>query len=281
VPYFVRASINDRATGPVEVFARRLPVVFQQLSISFTDTTARLSVDSVIDAAFTEYVERPPGSAALDGRVRDRSGRPVKGARVMLTSGGRAAESGNDGNFRLIELPAGSQTFDVRAIGYTPTRRVADLRSGTTNEVIIELDKSAPSLPTVTVLGSSRLERAGFLDRQKRGFGYFVDEAWIERQSGGMAMDVIERAPGLIPEFIRGTGGRTIRAVVMRKSGPGYCFPKLFVDGFSYAGGWEDLRTFVHKTEIVGIEVYTSSVSVPVQFDGHNGCGSVVVWTRR
>jgi hypothetical protein len=215
------------------------------------------------------------------GMVRERSGKPVKGARVMLSAGGRAAETTNDGRFRLVGLPAGSQTFDVRAIGFTPTRRVVDLRSSVTSEAVLELDKGAPSLPTVHVLGAPRLERAGFLDRQKRGFGYFVDEAWVARQSGGMAMDIIERAPGLIPEYIRGTGGRTIRAVVMRNSGPGRCFPKLFVDGFSYAGGWEDLRTFVHKSEIVGIEVYTSAVSVPVEFDGHNGCGSVVVWTRR
>ena len=129
VPYFVRASVNDHASGPVEVFGRNQPVVFQQLSISFSDTTTRLSVDSLLEAATTEYVDRPSGSANLSGTVRDRSGRPVRGARVMLSAGGRAAETANDGRFHLVGLPAGSQTFDVRAIGFSPVRRVVDLRS--------------------------------------------------------------------------------------------------------------------------------------------------------
>ena len=66
----------------------------------------------------------------------------------------------------------------------------------------------------------------------------------------------------------------------MRRSGPGVCVPNLFIDGVSYPGAWDQLLNFLHKTEIVGVEVYNFTVSMPMQFDRGNGCGSVVVWTR-
>jgi hypothetical protein len=94
-----------------------------------------------------------------------------------------------------------------------------------------------------------------------------------------MAMDVLWRAPGLIPRYFR-SQGRSIRGVVMRRSGPGTCVPNLFLDGFNYPGAWDQLQNFLHKTEVVAVEVYTSTISMPMQFDRGSGCGSVVVWTR-
>ena len=278
VPVFVRAFVADQASGPVEIYGERRAVSFHNLAISMTDTTARLSVDSLVEAMPLATRQRPSGAASLVGRVVETGGRPIRGARVMLHVGGSAAESDASGAFRLTGLPAGSQAIDIRAIGFTPTRRSVDLISGS-NEVTLELDRRAMALPTVTVLGNARLERTGFFQRARRGHGKFLTEQQINRMAGAMAMDVLWRAPGLIPRYFR-IDGRSIRGVVMRRSGPGVCVPNLFIDGFSYPGAWDQLREFLHKTEIVAVEVYTSTISMPMQFDRGGGCGSVVVWTR-
>jgi hypothetical protein len=279
VPVFVRASVGDQASGPVEVFGAARAVTFHHLAVSMTDTTARLSVDTRLEAMPLVTRQRPAGTATLIGRVMETGGRPIRGARVMLHIGGVATESDASGAFRLTGLPAGSQAIDIRAIGFTPTRRSVDLTSSDANEVTLLLDRRATPLPTVTVLGNARLERTGFFDRAKRGHGKFLTEQQINKMAGAMAIDVLWRAPGLIPRYFR-SQGRSIRGVVMRRSGPGTCVPNLFLDGFNFPGAWDQLRDFLHKTEVVAVEVYTSTISLPAQFDRGGGCGAVVVWTR-
>ena len=278
VPVFVRASSGDQASGPVEIYGNRRAVSFHNLAISMTDSTARLSVDGLVEAMPLATRQRPTGAATLVGKVVEAGGRPIRGARVMLHVGGAAAETDASGAFRLSGLPAGSQAIDIRAIGFTPTRRSVDLASGA-NEFVLEIDRRATPHPTVTVLGNARLERMGFFQRARQGHGTYLSEQQINRMGGAMAMDVLWRAPGLIPRYFR-SQGRSIRGVVMRRSGPGVCVPTLFIDGFAYPGAWDQLREFLHKTEIVAVEVYTSTISMPMQFDRGGGCGSVVVWTR-
>lgn len=278
VPVFIRASVGDQASGPVEVYGDSRPVTFLHLGISLTDTAARLSVDSLVDAMPLSMRQRPAGAATLVGRVLDTADRPVRGARVMLHVGGAAAETDASGGFRLTGIPAGSQAIDIRAIGFTPIRRTVDLASSGLTEVMLQLDRRARELPTVRVLGNARLERTGFFDRVREGHGKYLNEEQLNRMGGAMAIDVLWRAPGLIPRYFR-SQGRSVRGVVMRRSGPGVCVPNLFIDGFTYPGAWDQVLNFLHKTEVVAVEVYTSTISMPAQFD-RGGCGSVVVWTR-
>jgi hypothetical protein len=278
VPVFLRASVGDQASGPVEIYAESRAVTFQHLAISLTDTSARLSVDSLAEAMPVDIQRRPPGTATLTGRVVDGERRAIRGARVMLHVGGAVDESDASGAFRLTSLPAGSQAIDIRAIGFPPTRRSVDLASSGVSEVTLQLDRRAVSLPTVKVLGNTRLERTGFFQRARQGHGNYLTEEQLARKGGAMAIDVLWHTPGLIPQFLSAQG-RSIRAVVMRRSGPGTCLPHLFIDGVTYPGAWDQLVNFLHKTEIVAVEVYTSTISMPMQFD-RGGCGSVVVWTR-
>ena len=59
------------------------------------------------------------------------------------------------------------------------------------------------------------------------------------------------------------------------------CVPTLFLDGVQspiFNGTIDDL---VDPSDVEGIEVYAHSSSVPIQFSYGNGCGVIVVWTRR
>jgi len=279
VPVFVRASLGDQTSGPVEVFGNSRPVLFQDLAISLTDSTSRLSVDSALSSAATEEQLRPQGTATLTGHLRDLNGRPVGGARVALHGGGGVAVANREGVFRLSGLPAGTQTLDVRAIGFTPARRAVDLTSNSSTSVTWDLDRRAPQLPTVRVLGGSRLDRNGFTARSRQGHGSFLNDAQITRMGGATGMDVIRRAPGLTIEY-RNAGARSVRVVTMRSSEGRRCVPTLYVDGGLWMDGWEQFGNFLMKSDIQAVEVYASTFTIPLQFDRHNGCGSVVIWTR-
>ena len=279
VPVFVRASIGDQVSGPVEIFANSRPVHFQDLAISLSDSTARLSVDSALNAAPTEEQARPPGTATLTGLVRDVNGRPVGGARVALHGGGGTAVANRDGTFRLADLPAGTQTVDIRAIGFTPARQTVDLASNATTAVTWALDRRPARLPTVTVLGGSRLERNGFMARARQGHGSFLNTAQIERMGGATAMDILRRAPGLTLEY-RNIRGRSVRVPTMRNWGRARCTPTVFVDGGLWIDGWDQIANFLMKVDVQAVEVYSSTLTIPPEFDRHNGCGSVVIWTR-
>jgi hypothetical protein len=281
VPVFVRASLGDQASGPVEVFANSRPILFRDFFISLVDSTARLSVDSALNAAATEDLRiRAPGTASFAGRVRDLNGRPVEGARVMLHGGGAVAVADREGVFRISSLPAGTQTFDVRAIGFTAARRTVDLLSNANTSASWELDRQAPLLPTVKVLAGSRLERNGFNARSRGGHGSFLTEARIANMGGATAMDIIQRAPGLMPSYRSADRGRMFKVVTMRSSGGNRCVPTLFVDGGLWMEGWEQFGNFLMKADLQAVEVYSSVFTIPPQFDRHNGCGSVVIWTR-
>jgi hypothetical protein len=54
----------------------------------------------------------------------------------------------------------------------------------------------------------------------------------------------------------------------------------LFVDGGLWLEGWGQVGNFLMKADVQAMEVYSSTISIPLQFDRRNGCGSVVIWTR-
>jgi hypothetical protein len=286
VPFFVRARHGDQASGAVEVFLENREAAVQHLAVSLADTAARVSVDSMLEAATSDSMRRPPGSARAAGRVRDAGGRPVKGARITVLATGETAVTDEAGAFFLGRIPAGTQTFEVRAIGFAPSRRGVDLASTRITDVVLTIDRRVTTLPSVTVLGAAnRTSRTGFAERERQGLGHFLNNAQIEHMGGVDLMGVLWRAPGLHPLFFQ-VHGRTVRRVVMRgtptiSNGGGIdCVPNLFVDGALMIDYWDEIESFFMKNQIAGIEVYDAFGTIPPQFDRVNGCGSVVVWTK-
>jgi hypothetical protein len=286
IPVFVRARSGDQTSGPIEVYAANRQVVFQHFAVSLRDSSARASVDSLFDSRAADSLTRPPGLARLVGRVRDGGGRPVKGARVRVLRSGEVAVTNDTGVFRLGQLPGGTQTVEVRALGFAPRRVAIDLPSAEPAEALVTLDRNASELPNVRVLGRTVRARSGFEERRRRGLGYFLDAERIDRMGGSTAMDLLFRAPGLTTRYVRSPTGGLVRRVTMRgmlsvRNPSGHCIPNLYIDGMVWQEAWDELDTFFLKQDVVGIEVYQGYGSIPAQFDRANGCGSVVMWTRR
>jgi carboxypeptidase family protein len=76
-------------------------------------------------------------SGVLEGRVTDSAGIPVQSVQVAASStrlvGTRVVQTGANGEFRLLALPAGTYTLQFRLIGYRPTR---------TDRVEVRLDQT-------------------------------------------------------------------------------------------------------------------------------------------
>src|SRR6185503_12938045 len=105
-------------------------------------------------------------TGTIAGRVSDSTNAaPLAGATVSALTGmsvAGSATSGEDGSFRIVNLPAGTYVVAVRQLGYTE-RRVTGVRvdAGGTAQVNVLLLKTSTQLnPVVVTGGRSQPEKA-------------------------------------------------------------------------------------------------------------------------
>lgn len=224
------------------------------------------------------------GPGRVRGRVVGGRGRPVAGARVRIEEAGVEAVANSEGNFAFDGVPLGSWTFDARAIGFMTDARVVDVLAGSASEVTFTLPEQEQFLDTVKVVGERPVESAAyreFLERRARGFGFFVDEAQIERRKPQYVADLVREFPGV---FVRTAPMRGNMQEIRFRSyrfGSTTCAPDVYIDG-TYVpnlGGDATLESLVSTTSLRAVEVYTRVGGVPSQFQRGNGCGALVLWT--
>jgi hypothetical protein len=220
------------------------------------------------------------GSARVIGRVINKQGAPVGGARVTLNGTGAATNTRESGDFVLDSLPAGTQAITVRHLGYAPTEVTVELSSRTPARVNVQMGPYVPELTPVEVVSrmDAGLDRVGWTQR-KRGAssGYFITPEQIEARKATQFTDLLTTTPGI---RVQGTMGRMyIQAT--RTAGRAGCV-NVYVDGSRWqqmeAG---DLDSFVRPQDVAAIEVYPGGGSMPVEFQSAGGdCAAVVVWTK-
>jgi len=154
------------------------------------------------------------------------------------------------------------------------------------------------------------LQTAGFYDRQRADFGYFLGPEQIQERRAPRITDLLTGLPGvsLVSMTPGSVGGRFVTLRGSSLSQGGVCRPRVFVDGLLYAKGdsrpvdevegeeydLEDMLDVFDQglslddigptSDIAGIEIYRSATQVPVQFGGASVstlCGAIVIWTRR
>src|SRR6185437_4535487 len=108
---WIELSVPPDGLGLRDVLlGERAPVVASAPSAPGTTTPGAAS--SATDS--TAHKPAPLGSAVLTGRVTSTEGKPLEGAMVLLLGTQLSARSNADGAFRLIGLPAGTQSVEVR-----------------------------------------------------------------------------------------------------------------------------------------------------------------------
>jgi hypothetical protein len=275
IPWDARISLfavaGRAATGSVNMEVPPFSVVTRDLLVDVADTLRRSDTSTVAR-----------GTARLSGVVRAPNGSPLPGARLSLRGTTTESTADAQGAYSLSGLPAGTQTLDARAIGYIPIAVSVDLYSNRPVTQDVRFDESARVLETVNVTAQQLYSRSEqeFLDAKKRGFGYFLDREQIERRNPFRTSDLLRAIPGVnIQQGNTGSG----TSITMRgmASAVGNCQPAVIVDGMRFMGDAGEIDVLSNPSDIQGMAIYRGPSETPVEYQGMNTCGAIVIWTRR
>lgn len=172
------------------------------------------------------------------------------------------------GEATLTDIPPGDHNLEVTMLGYGRASALLHLGPGAVGLGEIQLSVKPIEIAGITVEGrslwSAHLDRQGFYDRAKRGFGYHFDRTDIEDIMAFQPSDVLMRTPGMM-------------SAARSSFSSGGCTPGIWVDGVRWRGTVDDLPI----TWIEGMEVFPRFSSVPIQYGGLGGagrCGTVLIW---
>ena len=251
------------------------PLVRRALDMS----RAEAVVSAPGDSATAPMIVRGP--ARLTGRVTDRNGAPIAGARIQMDRTGAATLSGRTGAFTLDSVPTGTQSLTVRKIGYSLGHHAVDVSRDQRAPVMITMADFVPTLaPVVTSSERSRdLDRVGFTRRKDHGFGFFLEGDQIDRGPPTLG-EALRMIPGLRVGYDAGNQ-KAQKAMIMGARDPKACL-RYVVDGVVWQEIGGDIERFVRPEEIEALEMY-SATTVPGEFvaAGRGRCSVLVLWTKQ
>lgn len=185
----------------------------------------------VAPAASIAVAQVPQGTAVITGRITDaRSGLGVPGVTVQVDGTRLGAATGEDGRYRIANVPAGTWTVRVRRIGYASVARQVSLADGATASLDVPLDAAVASLDEVVVTGTAGGE-------QRRSIGNAVstinaEEAMSKSAAQSVSTLIGARAPGVIIAPSTGRIGSGPSIQIRGRSSIGLDnSPLLYVDG--------------------------------------------------
>lgn len=282
----LQAQHNGISTSEVRVRIEGEELIVQGLKIGNAETVAVASGDTALrrdrEASLGRLYSGPTlqrGNASLTGRVLNGAGNPVVGARVDVIGTPGASLTGANGEFRIDSLPSGTQSVVARQIGFAPVEKPVELSTRGPARVEIIMDRAAQVLAEVRVEADAMdagLERVGFKQREKAGFGYFLTDEDISRRASSLLTDVFRTIPGL-----RVVPSGMDYVVQSARSATNGCVT-YFVDGARWEAVFPgDVDRLVPAWEIAALEVYNGS-SAPAEFQapGMSSCSSIVIWTK-
>jgi hypothetical protein len=241
-----------------------------------------LSLGTAVRAPAQEPVTPPPpalDTASLVGQVVSAiDGQAIGGAVVALLRSGMGAISDSSGNFNIPLTIAGTDTLEVRFIGYETGTVEVYLEPKRSTRVVLLLSPTTVRVAELNV----EIERSetpalyeGFYRRRNKGLGHFITPEEIARRRPRYTSDMLRSVPGLAVGATRG-GRATV--TVTRELIP--CEPVVFIDGLYVPAMPVD---DIIANDLGAIEVYLGPSQVPVQYASlaPAACGAILVWTRR
>jgi len=252
-PITARAYAGADSTGFIELRVPRSGLLVRDLLIGSTNK----------------------GTGALRGTVKSMSGKEITSARVVLWGAGGNGANSTNGQYTLDDLPTGTQMIEARAIGYQPMRLVVDIPATDGATADITLETLVATVDTVRVKGDRvSNQMVEFEKRRRAGFGSFIDENQLNARTPMFMADIFRAVPGISIATGQSPQGR----VLMRGNGT-TCAPAVFLNGMNVPVPDGNLDAIMNSQEVMAVEVYSRTASVPPQFDSRNGCGSIGIWT--
>lgn len=278
-PLLLHAASATDSSGSFELTVPPTGLLHRDVFIAPLDRTTVAVSDSA------PAVEMLRGSGLLRGQVVGATGRPIPGARVMVWGTGIETTTNTDGQFSLTQLPAGTHTLEVRAVGFAPAQRAVDIVQGAAGATEVELATLGITLDTVRVTAQRVYASQRLTDFERRlkmrtGTGHLIDETEIERRRPLVLTDLLRTIPGVQVLPGRRSGDDVYMRGGMAILGSGLCRPDLYVDGVRVVNDpLFPFNSMAPMSEIRAVEVYPHAALVPAELQTLNGCGVIVVWT--
>lgn len=265
----VRATSGTHSSGQAE-----LQVANQGLALRDISLVMAAAAGATPNAVVGGVARR--GTATLIGTVKSPEGVPLEHAQASVLGTNISGSTDAAGVVQLAELPPGTQTVEVRMIGFRPHRMTVDLRPKDTTRVNIVIHQRVVVLDTVKVAGKKPHDwLQGFDRRQKQGFGHFLTRKDIEDHAVIDLTDVFRTVPGVRVVW---TGSDYTLQMSRATSLSGGCPITYYIDGMPVS----DFNiNWLQPPDVEAIEVYQPGQAPPQFGGGMGGCGVVVVWTRR
>jgi len=221
----------------------------------------------------------PQAPGRIVGRVTEegRRNRGVSNVEVTLVNPARGGTATDGrGRFSLSDLEPGLVEIRFTRLGYAPRTTTVIVQPSVTVEINATMSTQPIELEGIEVTVRSRwLERNGFY-RRSRLWGKQYTRADLDKINPTYLSDLFWRVPGVSVQY--GLGGAR---VVSRRSrtfrSPGGCSMTVFLDDVDMWGA--DLDN-VDPESLEAVEIYRG-LGIPVRYRFRNGCGVILLWTRR
>jgi hypothetical protein len=310
IELIARASVGRDSTGYLQVTVpkegvRQVVLFVSGAALGSAPVVSSSIADSSAAATDSTRVARDSTTRELPGRlagtVRDDEGRVVAQAQVSLWGSPRLVRTSADGAFVLDSLPAGTQTVEVRAIGFAPLRTVVNVSARRVMVMDLVFVERAQMLARVAVSARGELVYSRKLlefERRRRTshMGYFLTPSQLAARPPMPLTTVLAEMPGIeydqrsarvrfsmarpsafltTPRQSIATGGESSGGVAQ---GMTECIPTLYVDGrkdgsFDYSG--------YNVKDLLAVEIYPREANRPAEFvDLLNDCGVIAIWTK-
>jgi len=252
------------------------------------------------------------GTASFVGSVgRDSLGHESAGAQIYFPDLRIGVTANYLGQFRLMQLPAGSFLVEVRHIGYAIAHDTVELVAGRTTRRDFILTPQVAQLDSVRITDHAPAWRSpglrAFEERRRLGVGSFMSSEQLRKEDDRDFDQVLRRnIPGLrivtelssawaasnqptgISNGLHRAPRRSIQdPTSMSMPSVDACWVSVFVDGVRIYDRGSDKDTpppdlsRLHTRDYDGIEFYSGGASVPVEYNTTGGgCGVLPLWTR-
>lgn len=245
----------------------------------------------------------PLASQTIGGRLLDaQTGQPIDlGILTLFTTDGDSVAvtaTTPDGGFSLTAPEPGSYRIRASAFGYAEREEgIFDLQEDGRREIELRLPSRPLELEGILVstdrpTPDHPLIRNGFVDRYRRGRGYFITPRDLERTVYRNTESLFQFIPGVrvvAPEIWNVEGRRVVPMAaserVLMGNAWGGCTPKIYVDRVwtPYApDAGERLSDVLPLHSIEAVEVYPKLHQIPPEYGGATGnkCGVILFWTK-
>ena len=218
------------------------------------------------------------GRGVVRGTVQTPDGKPFSTAVARVLGSGSIVRSDSGGVFRIGDAMAGTQTVEVRAVGFEPRRVPVALTPGEPFPMTITLERARVMLDTVRVTAGRKLppDVENIERRWRRSLGTILDGATVRERTSTQTTSALWGIPGVRLGMRAGYGN----VVYLRSGGGGECIPPIYLDGFRFESAGISIDEIVPPSEVAAIEMYPRAMQRPAEYTDLSACGVLVVWTR-